>query len=184
MTTWRDIPGWEGLYQVSAAGDVRSVQRIIYARNRNGVIAGRRFNGRLLKPNPNIRSGYLTVTLSSPTNRAQCAYVHDLVALAFLGEKPAGLEVCHGDGARQNNRLENLRYGTRRENSADRRLHGTVRPPRGEHHPHAKLRDADVRWIRSQFGVKSQRAMGALLGVSHNQIGAILRGVSWTHVPR
>lgn len=69
---------------------------------------------------PYVGSKYPTMRISGRTR-----YVHDLVAEAFLGPKPQGLEVCHGDNNTRNNAASNLRYATRSENHRDKRKHGT-----------------------------------------------------------
>ena len=76
------------------------------------------------------------------------ATVHQLVAEAFIGPRPPGLDVCHRDGNRKNNRPENLRYGTRSDNLADRDLHGTHQ--RGERNPSARLTDSQAEEIRAR----------------------------------
>lgn len=102
------------------------------------------YRPRLLKP---IRFGkYLGVTLRAADGAQQRAYIHGLVAEAFHGPRPDGMEVRHLDGDRLNNDATNLRWGTRSQNMRDKERHGTA--PRGERHPHAKLTDTDVREIR------------------------------------
>ena len=111
---WRDIPGYEGRYQVSNLGRVKSLPQIVPRRDGRS-----RWNpGRVLKPE-STRSGHLAVHLcSGPQN--QMKKVHQLVAAAFLGEKPSEvMEVCHNDGNPKNNRATNLRYDTHQENLRD-----------------------------------------------------------------
>jgi len=111
---WRDVPDWEGLYQVSSEGDVRSVDRIV--KGRHGPT---QYMGRNLKPT--FTTGYGNVTLvATGTGRREQCYVHDLVLRAFVGSKPKGLEVCHGPKGPWFNTLDNLRYDTRAANAADR----------------------------------------------------------------
>lgn len=90
--SWRDIPGSDGRYQVSDLGRVRSM--------------------RLLTPCPATGTGYLAVTLTGQVRVA----VHVLVASAFLGPRPQGMEVNHIDCNRTNNRPDNLEYVTPSEN--------------------------------------------------------------------
>lgn len=98
---WASVPGAPG-YWVSSEGRVRS---------RRGV----------LKPRPRDRGGHLSVVLF-PGGRD--TLVHRLVARAFI-ENPAGLpKVLHGDDDPSNNRAVNLRYGTQRDNMADRKARG------------------------------------------------------------
>lgn len=120
---WKPIPEWEGAYEVSDGGEVRSVDRIVVARHPAlDRPHPRRFRGRVLRPGI-LQSGYKMVNLTGPGRKREYRYVHDLVLLAFVGPKPAGLEVCHGDGTRINNHLANLRYDTRSANQQDRWRH-------------------------------------------------------------
>lgn len=110
MTEWRDIPGYGGRYQVSSIGQVRSLHRK---------------KERLLRIQNHV-NGYKQITLRTADGGYVTPRVHQLVAVAFLGPKPSpDHEVCHNDGTRTNNVVENLRWGTRWENAQDKRLHGT-----------------------------------------------------------
>jgi len=110
METWKVIPGYEGLYEVSDQGNVKTFRR--------GA------NGRLLKPGRMPR-GHLSVALGR--GNSQC--VHKLVLLAFVGPAPDKHECCHNNGNPADNRLENLRWGTRSENIRDAVRHGTWLTP-------------------------------------------------------
>lgn len=109
---WRDIPGYEGRYQVSNLGRVRSLDRRVPC----CCGATRLMRGRVLKPASSKRDPHLSVVLG---HGAAGSLVHKLVALAFLGACPVGQEVRHLDGNPQNNRADNLAYGTRTENILD-----------------------------------------------------------------
>lgn len=102
---WRPIPGYPD-YEVSSLGRVASVKR-----GRLDVLAGGKTD-----------TGYRNVLLYSAGARSGHR-VHALVALAFHGPRPPGLEVRHLDGDQLNNAAANLRYGTHAENMADRRRH-------------------------------------------------------------
>lgn len=83
-----------------------------------------------LSPSVNSSNGYLKVMCHINGERLN-RYVHHLVALAFIGERPPGLLVCHTpDPSKSNNRADNLRYQTRLENAADMKRDG-VRPGAG-----------------------------------------------------
>jgi hypothetical protein len=71
--------------------------------------------------------------------KEQKRYVHSLVAEAFIGPRPPGLEVCHGDGIPTNNRPENLRYGSHGSNLLDRVRHGTHHQSNKTHCPRRHL---------------------------------------------
>jgi hypothetical protein len=131
---------------------------------------------RKLRPTP-MASGHMHVELRRGDDR----YVHTLVLEAFVGPCPSGQECRHLDGDPGNNRLSNLKWGTRRENSADRIGHG--RSGRGEESPVAKLSEADVREILAM------RQGGMRIGdiarwfeTSRPNVEAILYGRSWNHV--
>lgn len=108
---WLPVVGWEGLYEVSSAGRVWSVR-------------GRR----LLRPSIN-GYGYPEVALcwnsKSPEGIQLNTPVHRIEAAAFLGKRPGTMGVRHLDGDCTNNALENLKYGTQRENMDDAIEHGT-----------------------------------------------------------
>jgi hypothetical protein len=121
---WRDVPGYEGLYQVSDKGRVRSLDRVV-PDSRWGL---NRKPGKVLQPNPHSVMGYLRVVLYRQGVRRNFD-VHQLVALAFIGLRPEGMEVCHNSGDVNDNRVENVRYDTRSGNMRDRARHGTYGLP-------------------------------------------------------
>ena len=119
MEIWKGIPNYEGFYEVSHLGNVRSLKRRIT--KSNGVTQTRKSIN--LKPYKS-KGGYLVVDLRTPSNR-KAMHVHKLVAIAFLNHKPngyKGLIVDHIDNNRLNNKLENLQLTTARHNcSKDRK---------------------------------------------------------------
>ena len=121
---WLPVDGYEGFYEVSSLGRVRSVPR----RVSNGMRGGR------ILRTATGRHGHLHLGLSRE-NRVRTFTVHVLVARAFLGPRPAGMEIRHLDGDAGNNVPENLRYGTHGENEADKVRHGTHRNGRKTHCP-------------------------------------------------
>jgi len=117
---WRDIPDYEGVYQVSDLGRVRRLSEFIPC---SRAISGqRRWSGRILSPG--LSGCYMTVTLCCEGTRRTC-FIHQLVLLAFIGPRPEGLEACHGSQGPLNNQLINLVYGSRSKNQIDRRRDGT-----------------------------------------------------------
>lgn len=111
---WRPVVGYEGIYEVSDHGRVRSLDRFNHI--------GRRYRGRVLRPSTD-RGGYQRVVLSQNGN-CKTAKIHSLVLEAFVGPRPDGLHVCHGDSNPANNHLSNLRYATQSENQGrDANLH-------------------------------------------------------------
>lgn len=117
--TWRAVPGFEGEYEVSDLGRVRSLDRVIENPLPTGVVRRQRMRGQLLKPGVNARSGYRYVNLHSKSH-----HVHRLVMAAFVGPLPAGHHTRHLNGDPSDNRRANLAYGTPSENGQDMVRHG------------------------------------------------------------
>ncbi len=178
---WRAVPGWSGFYEVSDAGNVRSLDRRWPVTNRFGNVENRQHRGKLLKLGV-LKNGYQMVSLTRPGGVRRYAYVHNLVAEAFIGPKPLGEEVCHRDGVRTHNALRNLRYGTRSSNALDRHVHGTMNQARGVDHYHAKLDEDAVRRIRELAPGMSRRALGRMFGVRHRTVSDVVERRSWKHV--
>ena len=90
---WRWIKGYEGLYQISNLGRLKS-----FKKNRNGYIYS----------NVDKNGWYFTVVLRDKSGKAKTLRIHVLVAQAFIGEIPKGYHVHHKDGNKQNNAVTNL----------------------------------------------------------------------------
>jgi len=106
---WLPVVGYEGAYEVSDLGRVRSVDR--------RRLGGAMIRGRILKPRP-LPNGRLRVSLAR-LGTATDAYVYRLVLGAFIGPCPVGMEALHWDDDSSNNALVNLRWGTRTDNMRD-----------------------------------------------------------------
>ncbi len=113
MTVWKDVIDWEGYYQVSNNGHVKSVSRIVIRSNDRLYSV----SGRVLKQNINS-NGYLSITLQRPCKKITLP-VYVLVARAFLGPTPNGLEVLHGPAGKSLNDVSNLSFGTHKQNGQD-----------------------------------------------------------------
>lgn len=114
LEIWKDIPGFEGFYQVSNLARVRSMPRVIEYKNRYGGITGHPFEGKILKPNHDTY-GYETVQLKKNGTRVPVS-VHRLVADAFC-HKPDGCNVVnHLDYNILNNLPSNLEWTTQSGN--------------------------------------------------------------------
>ena len=113
---WKDIPGYEGYYQASSLGRIKSLSRFCQ-RNPTGYTS----KERILKPQK-LRTGHLYVNLMSGTK----AYIHRLILESFVGPCPKGMECRHfPDQDPMNNKLENLSWTTRKKNTKDRIHNGT-----------------------------------------------------------
>lgn len=185
---WNDIPGYEGWYQASSLGRVRSVDRRVG--HRGGGKALRR--GRVLEKG-RIWSGYEKVCLSKngkPTTHS----VHRLICTTFHGPPPSRWHhAAHADGVRDNNVASNLSWKTPVENEGDKKRHGTARVgdavsyesrPRGERHGGSKLTASQVielRRVHKETGIGAHR-LSRLLGVTKTNISHILSRKTWRHV--
>ncbi len=126
---WMPVPGYEGLYEVSDAGLVRSVPRLITHRDGQQ----RRLRGVALRTRID-RDGYPQITLWSE-GVGRTFKIHRLVLLAFVG-KPNRGDVClHGNGIPTDNTVANLSWGTQSENCLDAVTHGTHGSARKTHCP-------------------------------------------------
>ena len=121
---WATVPGYNDAYEINNQGVVRSIARIVpYGKNGSAT-----YKERILKQTK-IKKGYLTVKLAYK-GETKTEYVHVLMLLAFIGPRPitkARGEIRHLDGDKTNNRLDNLVYGTVRENAEDRVRHNALR---------------------------------------------------------
>lgn len=162
---WRDIPGWEGLYQASSEGRIRSVDRMAVSQ-RSGQVYRQRYKGRVLVPT--IAGNYLSVSLSLEGKKIT-RHIHVLVCAAFYGPRPHRMEAAHWDGNRANNRAKNLRWATSSENELDKIRHGVRR---GGFQP--RLTDVEVRAVRQRKGLgERSRDLAAEFGVSRQTIDGI-----------
>jgi len=152
---WRPVVGYEGSYEVSDLGRVRSLPR---NGTRREIVILRAFRD---------CTGYHRVNLRriGIVQRG----VHQLVAAAFIGPRPKGMMVCHWDGDCGNAALENLRYGTAKENAADRQRHGK----------YGKLSLREAREIKLLGRRMTQSALGEKFGVSRSTIRRYLRSESY-----
>lgn len=152
---WLPVVGYEGLYEVSDLGRVRSYARSSVPRIR--------------KLGRHSRTFHPKVTLHREGFRKTCP-IHQLVAKAFMGPCPEGREVRHRNGQETDNSLDNLQYATQSQNTQDRKWH------KGPSLGH-KLRPAEVREIKAILGAVSNRELARMFGVSHSTINAIARNV-------
>lgn len=176
---WRPVVGFEGKYEVSDIGMVRSLDRRIPFKCRWGHIVMRRHAGRLLGLERNT-SGYFYVRLGK---RLLPSLIHGLVAAAFIGRRPAGMQVNHKDGNKLNNCVENLEYVTTQENIAHARRMGLL-DIRGEKNIHATLTDAQTIEISTRLDAGESIAdLSKEFHVSRGVIEKVKRRETYAHLP-
>ncbi len=155
---WQPVQGYEGLYEVSDQGRVRTVATGLIRKTPVGV------------------RGYPTVDLKNKGHRKTFT-VHTLVLTAFVGPRPHKMECRHLDGDRENSNLSNLRWGTSSENDDDRRLHGTF--IEGEKHGAAKLTNEQARAIKHDNTGRLQREIAEQYGINSSLVSMIKSGKRW-----
>lgn len=167
---WKDVIGYEGYYQVSNIGTVRSIERTVTYQFKTGVSKTMRLQSYSRTQFLNAR-GYWSVTLSKD-GKTKTYVVHILVAKAFIpnvGNKPC---VNHKDLNRQNNTVENLEWVTHQENMAHAAGHGLLR------NKTTKLTWDDVVVIRG-IKNKTQREIAEMYNVTQTNINCILKNKTW-----
>jgi len=169
---WRDIPGYENRYQASNLGRIRSVMRK---------------NVKVLKPYKDS-AGRAIVSLAKSGGKRRPFLSHRGVLAAFVGPCPEGMECCHNNGDPWDNRLENLRWDTRKANKLDSIRHGTVARNNceafyGTANKSSKLTDCDVRRIREakKFGARNVD-LYKLYGINRASMDALLRRDTWVFI--
>jgi hypothetical protein len=162
MEIWKncvDLP----FYQVSNLGNVRSLDRTIFTKN--GV--QKNIKGRNLSL-ANL-NGYLYFRTSTPDFTH---LVHRVVLKAFVGIPEVGMQACHENGNRKDNRLENLRWDTPVNNNRDKYKHGTALI--GQKHPMSKISDKQAMEIKeSNLSVKE---LMKIYGLSRSHTQSIKAG--------
>lgn len=178
---WRAVVGYEGMYEVSNFGRVKSIARVVQLTGTD-----RRYNKKSLRcrilSQKKKKNGYMEVTLSA-SGKSSVRTVHRLVLEAFVGPCPDGMECRHfPDRDKANNRSSNLSWATRIENDRDKDRHGTR--SRGEHRWNAKLTTDEVVKIRDlrSTGRYSMSELAVMFDVSKKSILNVVHGRNWRHV--
>jgi len=164
MEIWKDVPQYEGYYQVSNLGRVKSLTRLVPS---NGGFWKR--PGVILKPYPNPR-GYLWVSLlkNGVEKRRQ---VHRIVMEAFVG--PSKQWVNHVDSNPKNNRFDNLEYSSPLENSIHAWTANRFPSRKGEKNGRSKLTDLERKEIQDKLKTHSRRELAKMYGVSKPTINRL-----------
>ncbi len=175
------MSGWEDLYHVSNLGRVKVLPRSTPCRNRWGDTVQHR-PARIMKQTPTGPSGYFTVGLVGRGRKSKRVLVHRLVCEAFHGPCPQDKSHCaHWDGNPSNNRAENLRWATVKENSEDARRHGNLRV--GEASNLARLSERDVREVRRRAEAgESSYAIAKDIGMTSGGVRKIVTRENWGHI--
>ncbi len=169
--TWAQIKGFEGIYEVSTLGQIRSLDRPQRVRG-NGISLQK---GQTLKQWK--QGSYMYCDLRKPGIK-QKARVHVVVLETFVCPRPNGMIACHNNGDPTDNRLCNLRWGTHDDNAKDKILHGTHQY--GESCPKSKLTEAQA--IAILESTKTNRETAKDFGICSATVSHIKTGRNWPHL--
>ena len=174
-TEWKDIPGYEGRYQASTDGQIRGCDRTYTITPKGGEPYKRTHKGKILQECVGS-NGYMYVGLreTQMSKNATFLPVHHLIAETFLGERPAGMQICHKDGHKTNNSVDNLRYDCARENHLDvYRCGGS----------YGKLTIGQVQDIKKRLkNGETQSSIARIFGISQTAVYYIDKGVHFAWV--
>lgn len=167
MTEWQAIP-WFPSYQASLDGQIRRATK-----RADGSPIG-------FIRKPRIVRRYSRLSMSENGIKTH-HFVHKLIALTFIGQRPLGMQIRHIDGNRMNNAANNLCYGTAKENCHDRETHGNTQ--RGERHKNTKLTELNVRNMRrlSALGL-SYADIARGYEITREGVRSICLRINWGHI--
>ena len=166
---WLPIKNYEGVYSISSFGNLRR------------EIKGKRtFKGRIIRPSL-PHSGYFCVKLTN-NKQVKSVNIHKLVIETFKHKRPEGKHINHIDGNKLNNKIENLEYLTRKQNTIHAMKLGLIR--KGEETTNSKLNNRDVLKIKNLISASNVKAskIAIMFNVSHQCIKDIKKERTWKHI--
>ena len=173
---WKDVIGYEGLYQVSNLGTIKSLSRT-RKNHTNGIACVKE---RML--NPSTSNGYKCVQLRKNCSGKFIA-VHRLVALMFLNNTEDKPTVNHIDGNKLNNVVSNLEWATYTENNIHA-IKNKLRLIIGEDHFAASFSDNEVIELRKiiDSGLYTQRSIANAYSIKESVVSKIKTRATWKHI--
>lgn len=182
MEVWKDIYGWEGFFQVSNLGRVKSLERYNTVKRKGCIFKSIVKGGILISSKDKV--GYQIISLESASKGIKKTYkIHRLVADAFIENEQNNPFVNHINGIKTDNRVENLEWCTPKENSIHSHKNGLVNTSKGENHYNSKLTEETVFQIKyGKFEGMSHPQIARLFGVKRLQVLKIRNGINWKHI--
>lgn len=164
---WLPVVGYEGLYEVSSSGRMRTLRQKTPRLMACGVGS----------------HGYRQVGLVRPGEKLKMLRVHRLVLEAFVGPCPLGCESLHGKGGRADASLENLSWGTPKQNQAEDRARDHT-TNRGEKCGNAKLTYEQILELRERREAGEKvHVLAAYFGINPSTVSKIVKGKRWQYPP-
>lgn len=174
---WKAIAGYEGYYEVSDTGKIRSVDRVVINRG-----FPQRLKGVTLRHNLN-QNGYPYVIICK-NGKTKCQCIHKAVAAAFVDNPDGRRVINHKDGNKQNNNASNLEWTTSLENNLHALRTGLRVPTRGEKQGKSVLKEHQVYEIRRRADSgESVKKLAQEFGVKEAAVSAVKHRRTWRHLP-
>lgn len=172
---WKPVVWYEGLYEVSSAGNIRSIGRI----DRLG-----RYKPATLRKKQLCSSGYHFIQFSDRNAIKKQILVHRVVASAFLESVEGKNEVNHKNGVKTDNRIENLEWVTRSQNNTHAIRTGLRQKliVCGSRNTNSTITEDVARKIKLLYPDFSYTELAAMYGTTKAVVGSIIKGKTWKHV--
>lgn len=176
MEIWKDIYNFEGAYQISSFGNIRSLDRIIT----NSFGIDKKYKGMIRKCRVGNK-GYLYCNIWN-NQTYKTVKPHRLVAIHFIPNPDNKPQVNHKDGNKLNNNVENLEWSTSKENINHAWENGLAISKVGDNMNGAILKEIDIPIIRELSKSMTQQAIADIFKVNRATIQLVLYGKTWKHV--
>jgi predicted DNA-binding protein YlxM (UPF0122 family) len=175
---WKEIPEFEGFYEASTHGRIKSLDRVKFLKNNKEKV----LVGKILS---DVRSEwYGKVTLYMLDEKFQFN-THRLIAKTFIPNPDNLPEVNHKDGIKSNNHVDNLEWCTHKENSEHALINNLFKPKSGIESGNAKLTDVQVIEMRNLYykGNMTLLELRDKYSIAYGAIYNIIKGRNWKHIP-
>lgn len=172
---WKDIPNYEGVYQASTLGNIRSLGFTHEIKNQWGSTSIRHKKGRVLKQHINT-AGYYNVQLCKD-GMTKRIMTHRLIAITFIPNPDNKREVNHKDSNRLNNQIENLEWVTSKENTEHYVRLGRKKIPKGVDTHNSILTEDVVKQIF--LSELSAEKLSKILNINKGTIASVKQGINW-----